>query len=57
MRASLLLSITAWPKAEAIREIVAFGDSITDSCQFGAKYVVDKALNSTKVPYPNILTD
>ena len=56
LHASLLLLATAWSKAVAIREIVAFGDSITDSCQFGAKFVVDEALNSTKVPHPSVLT-
>lgn len=47
---SLLFLTTACLGAEAIKEIVAIGDSITDSCQYGAKYIVDKALNSTEVP-------
>ena len=47
---SLLLLTTVCLRAEAIKELVAIGDSITDSCQYGAKYIVDKALNSTEVP-------
>ena len=46
----LLLLFTLWLKVDAIREIVAIGDSITDSCQYGAKHVVDEALDSNKVP-------
>lgn len=38
-----------WHQVDAVKEIVAIGDSMTDSCQFGAKYVVDTALNSTQV--------
>lgn len=47
--ASLLCALTLASRVGAIRQIIAFGDSITDSCQYGAKYVVDRALNSTKV--------
>ena len=48
----LLLLFTLWRQlnVDAIREIVAIGDSITDSCQYGTKYIVDEALDSNKVP-------
>lgn len=47
--ASFLTTTFLFLHVDGFRNIVAFGDSMTDSCQFGAKYTVDQALNSTKV--------
>ena len=49
LKISLVVISILWHQVDAIKEIVAIGDSMTDSCQYGAKYVVDAALNSTQV--------
>lgn len=44
-----LLVSTLGLHANAVTQIVAIGDSLTDDCTHGAKQIVDAALDSTAV--------
>lgn len=44
-----LLLATTCLRVDAVTQIVAFGDSLTDDCTHGTKQVIDAALNTTAV--------
>ena len=48
----VLLGSALCLRVQAVTQIVAFGDSLTDDCTHGAKQVVDAALGSTAVTIP-----
>ena len=48
---ALLVSVFSL-RVDAVTQIVAIGDSLTDDCTHGAKQVVDAALDSTAVSVP-----
>lgn len=52
----LLLVSALCLRVQAVTQIVAFGDSLTDDCTHGAKQVVDAALGTTAVPLLSALS-
>ena len=41
--------LIACGRIDAIDQVVAFGDSLTDDCTHGTKQIIDAALNTTAV--------